>query len=49
LDFSGDVYGEEMEVTFAEKLREEKKFESMDELKGQIAADILRAQELFGA
>jgi riboflavin kinase/FMN adenylyltransferase len=49
LDFAGDVYGQEMEVIFAEKLREEKKFGSMEELKGQIGEDIEAAREIFGS
>ncbi|MCU0783795.1 MAG: bifunctional riboflavin kinase/FAD synthetase [Verrucomicrobia bacterium] len=40
LDFSGDLYGEEMEVTFIAKLRDEKKFASLGELKAQITRDI---------
>ena len=48
-DFAGDVYGQEIEVTFAEKLRDEKKFESLDALKAQIANDIKAAREIFGS
>ncbi|TAL01044.1 MAG: bifunctional riboflavin kinase/FMN adenylyltransferase [Verrucomicrobia bacterium] len=33
LEFSGELYGEEMEITFAARLRDEKKFSSLDELK----------------
>jgi riboflavin kinase/FMN adenylyltransferase len=47
LDFSGELYGEEMEVTFAAKLRDEKKFASLEELKAQIARDIAAARERF--
>ena len=47
LDFTGDLYGEELEIVFAEKLREEQKFPSLDELKAQIARDIQRAKETF--
>jgi riboflavin kinase/FMN adenylyltransferase len=47
LDFKGDLYGKELEVTFAEKLREEKKFYSMQALATQIAADISAARKLF--
>ena len=43
LDFKGDLYGEELEICFAEKLRDEKKFNSVDELKQQIARDIEKA------
>jgi riboflavin kinase/FMN adenylyltransferase len=47
LDFSGELYGEEMEVTFAAKLRDEKKFSSLEELKAQIARDIGEAKRKF--
>jgi len=47
LDFSGDVYGQEMEVTFVEKLRDEQRFESVEALKAQIAKDIAVAQTVF--
>ena len=36
LGFQGELYGQELEVTFLEKLREERKFESLDALKAQI-------------
>lgn len=45
LDFEGDLYGKELEIVFAEKLRDEQKFPSVDELKTQIARDIERAKE----
>jgi riboflavin kinase/FMN adenylyltransferase len=45
LDFNDELYGEELEIVFAEKLREEQKFPSIDELKAQIARDIERAKE----
>jgi riboflavin kinase / FMN adenylyltransferase len=40
LDFSDNVYGEEVEVQIVEKLREERKFSSKSELQAQIARDI---------
>jgi riboflavin kinase/FMN adenylyltransferase len=45
LDFNDELYGEELEIVFAEKLRDEQKFPSIDELKAQIARDIERAKE----
>ncbi len=47
LDFSGDLYGHEVELSFIAKLREEKLFASTDALRQQIAADIAAAQLLF--
>jgi riboflavin kinase/FMN adenylyltransferase len=47
LDFEGDLYGQELEIVFGEKLREEKKFGSLDELKEQIARDVDRARGMF--
>jgi len=43
LNFSGELYGEELEVVLMNKLREEKKFGSLEELKAQIARDIASA------
>jgi riboflavin kinase / FMN adenylyltransferase len=47
LDFSGDLYDQELEITFATKLRDELKFSSIDELKTQIAHDITEARKRF--
>ena len=38
--FSGDLYGKTLSVRFDRKLRDEKKFGSLDELKAQIQRDI---------
>jgi riboflavin kinase / FMN adenylyltransferase len=47
LDFQGDLYGEEMEVTIVEKLREEQKFASIDELSAQIQRDIDQTRRIL--
>jgi riboflavin kinase/FMN adenylyltransferase len=47
LDFQGELYGEELEIIFVEKLRDEKKFGSLDELKKQIARDTEKAKACF--
>ncbi len=47
LDFSGNLYGQWIELTFVGKLREEKKFSSVDALKEQIGHDISAARKLF--
>lgn len=41
---SGDLYGETLKVEFAARLREEKKFDSVDTLVNQIHADIAQAR-----
>jgi riboflavin kinase/FMN adenylyltransferase len=40
LDFSGDVYGEEVEVAFVKRLRDEIAFASPSDLAAQIARDV---------
>ena len=47
LNFNGDLYDEELEITFASKLRDEQKFASLDELKAQIGRDIGEATRKF--
>ena len=41
-DFSEDLYGKQIEISFLSFLREEKKFPSLDALRAQIALDIQR-------
>ena len=40
LDFNGDLYGTELEVEIGTRLREERRFGSVDELKGQLERDV---------
>jgi len=46
-DFDEDIYGEEMTVYFAGKIREERKFGSAEALINQINADINSAKDLL--
>lgn len=44
LDFNGELYGRTLEVCMGQKLRDEQRFDSVQELQQQIAADIERAR-----
>jgi riboflavin kinase/FMN adenylyltransferase len=43
LDFKADLYGQELELLFVDKLRDEKKFASLEDLRQQISQDIQQA------
>lgn len=45
-DFSGDIYGQYLYVIFVHKLRDEKKFDSLTDLKQQIAQDVCTAKQI---
>ena len=46
-DWSGDLYGQEIEVEFHHFLRPEAKFDSLDALTAQMEADCLKARALL--
>ena len=48
-DFSADLYGREMEVAFLARLREERKFASLDALKAQMALDLAAARAVVAS
>ena len=48
IDFSGDLYGVEVDLTFEGRLRGEERFESIDELRRQIARDVEEARDRLG-
>lgn len=48
LDFNGDLLGERLQVEFAARLREERRFPSFGELAAQIRADIEEARGVLG-
>lgn len=48
LDRAMDLYGRHIEVVFRAKLRNEQRFASLDELKRQIANDVVTGREFFG-
>ncbi|MGW8321474.1 MAG: bifunctional riboflavin kinase/FAD synthetase, partial [Thermodesulfobacteriota bacterium] len=45
LDFSGEVYGKEITLFFVAKIRDEKRFESLEALKAQIEKDIVEGRK----
>lgn len=47
LDFNRDIYGEEMRVSFLKKLRDEKKFSSVNDLINQIEFDVNATKVYF--
>jgi riboflavin kinase / FMN adenylyltransferase len=49
LEGGADLYGRTVELEFVRKLREERRFESDEELAGQIARDVAEARAAFSA
>lgn len=47
MNWEGDLYGDVVRVRFLHRLRDERKFGSLEELKTQIARDVDRAQSYF--
>ncbi len=45
LDFKGDLYGKALRVDLVARIREERKFSSLDELVAQIRSDVAAARE----
>ena len=45
-DWTGDAYGMYVDIAFVEKIRDERKFDSFDELRARIAMDANRAREI---
>ena len=49
LDFTGDLYGEILQVEFVARLRDEQRFPSIDELAAQIRTDMDEARGVLAA
>ena len=47
MNWSGDLYGDVVRVRFLHRLRNERRFGSIEELKTQIARDVARAESYF--
>ncbi|CAM4378139.1 MAG: Bifunctional riboflavin kinase/FMN adenylyltransferase [Legionellaceae bacterium] len=46
-DFNQDIYGKLVQINFLKKLRNEKRFDSLDDLKHQIMLDVEAAKSFF--
>jgi riboflavin kinase/FMN adenylyltransferase len=46
-DFNSDIYGEVLDIQFLEKIRDEKKFSTVNELISQIRSDVLFAKNFL--
>ncbi len=49
IGFSGDLYGKTVKITLHAFLRDERKFDSVDELREQISQDVEAAKEYFAS
>ena len=47
LRYSGDLYGQRVRLSFVQRLRDERRFDTVDALRAQIEADERRANHLF--
>lgn len=49
LDFDGDLYGQEIELTFVQRLRGEERFDGIEPLVEQMHRDVAQAREIVAA
>ncbi|MGA2159127.1 MAG: bifunctional riboflavin kinase/FAD synthetase [Dehalococcoidia bacterium] len=47
LDFDGDIYGQYLKIDLISRLRDEMKFDSVDDLKKQMHNDVMQARDIF--
>jgi riboflavin kinase/FMN adenylyltransferase len=47
LNYKGDLYGKDMRVEFVQKLRDERRFPSSEELRAQIEKDVLEVEAIL--
>jgi riboflavin kinase/FMN adenylyltransferase len=49
IDYKGpELYGQRIEFSFLSRVRDERRFSSLDELTGQISKDVERGREIYG-
>ena len=49
VDYHGDLYGQELKVDIMERLRDEKKFDSVEELQRQVAEDVKQGRAILNS
>ena len=49
VDYHGDLYGQELKVDIIERLRDEEKFDSVEELKEQMAVDVKQGRAILNS
>ena len=47
LDYKGDLYGRDIRIHFVQRIRDEKKFSGIDELKERIGKDIELGRQIL--
>ena len=46
IDFEGDLYGQPLRIAFLERMRGERRFDSVDALVEQMQRDVVQAREI---
>ncbi|MBM3944914.1 MAG: bifunctional riboflavin kinase/FAD synthetase, partial [SAR202 cluster bacterium] len=49
LDFSGDLYGKRLALEFVKRLRDEVKFDRVEDLQRQVDVDVEQTKTILGA
>jgi len=49
IDYSGDLYGRELKIDIIERLRDERKFDSVEALKEQVAEDVRQGKAILSS
>ena len=49
VDYHGNLYGQDLKIDFVERLRDEKKFDSVEELKKQMAEDVREGKAILNS
>jgi len=47
IDYHGDLYGSDLQLDIVARIRDEKKFDSIEELKKQVAEDVLKGKAIL--